>query len=167
MIDIGSEAALVIVGLAVTVVAAWGSSISIRSASRGPRWALGHLATVRPFVFGGVMIGLALALLIRPLWVGLAVLYVALTVLMLAAMLRRALARLDEAGGLEDLPLDRRRHIVRRARNLILAAGVVLGAIGVGGVFGGARVVGWIPAILGLTLVVTALALSAETREGA
>jgi hypothetical protein len=122
---------------------------------------------VRPFVFGGVVIGLALALLIRPLWVGLAVLYVALTVLMLAAMLRRALARLDEAGGLEDLPLDRRRHIVRRARNLILAAGVVLGAIGVGGVFGGARVVGWIPAILGLTLVVTALALSAETREGA
>jgi hypothetical protein len=65
------------------------------------------------------------------------------------------------------LPLDRRRHIVRRARSLILAAGVVLGAIGVGGVLGGARVVGWIPAILGLTLVVTALALSAETPEGA
>ena len=164
MIAVGPDAALMIVGMAATVVVAWGSSISIRSAARGPRWALGHLATVRPFVLGGVVAGLVLTLVVRPLWVGLAVLYVALTVLLLAAMLRRALVRLDEAGGLDDLPIERRRLIVRRSRTLILVTGVVLAAVGTGGVVGGAGAVAWIPAMLGVTLVVTAVSLSAERR---
>ena len=167
MIDVGPDAALVIVGIAVTIVVAWGSSISIRSAARGPRWALDHLATVRPAVMGGVAVGLGLTVFVRPLWVGLAVLYVALTVLLLAAMLRRALVKLDEAGGLDDLPIEQRRHIVRRARTLILIAGVVLAAIGTGGTVAGAGAVAWIPALLGATLVVTALSLSAERGTGA
>jgi hypothetical protein len=164
VIVVGPDAALVIVGIAVTIVVAWGSSISIRSAARGPRWALDHLATVRPVVMSGVVAGLVLTVLVRPLWAGLAVLYVALTVLLLAAMLRRALVKLEEAGGLEELPLDQRRHIVQRARTLILIAGVVLAAIGTGGSVAGAGAVAWIPAILGITLVVTALSLSAERR---
>jgi hypothetical protein len=165
VIVVGPDAALVIVGLAVTVVVAWGSSISIRSAARGPRWALEHLASVRPVVLGGIAAGLVLTFLVRPLWVGLAVLYVALTVLLLAATLRRALLRLEEAGGLDELPIERRRQIVRRARTLILAAGVVLAAIGVGGSVAGAGAVAWVPAILGVALVVTALSLSAEQRS--
>jgi hypothetical protein len=165
MIDLGVEGALVVVGGAVMAVIAWGASLSIRSASRGPRWALAHLVTTRPAVFGGIVIGLALTVLVRPLWAGLAVLYAALTVLLLSAMLRRTLIRLDEAGGLEALPLERRRHIVRRARTLILVAGVVLGVIGVGGALAGGGPVAWVPAALGLTLVVTAVSLSAEARE--
>ncbi|HSJ29041.1 MAG TPA: hypothetical protein VLB67_12600 [Acidimicrobiia bacterium] len=164
MIQLGQEAALLVIGIAVTVVAAWGSSVSIRSAARGPRWALDHLASVRPWVVGGVLIGLVLAAAVRPLWVGLVVLYVALTVVFLAAMLRRALVRLEEAGGLDDLPIERRREIVARARRTIGIAGVVIGAIGVGGSLAGAGPVGWIPALLGLTLVVTAVSLSAEAR---
>ena len=167
MVVVGPDAALVIVGIAVTIVVAWGSSISIRSAARGPRWALGHLATVRPYVLGGVAAGLVLAFVVRPLWVGLAVLYVALTVLLLAATLRRALVKLEDAGGLDDLPIERRRHIVRRARSLILIAGVVLAAIGIGGSVAGEGAVAWIPAVLGVTLVVTALSLSAENRPEA
>ena len=164
MIDFGAEGALAVVGAAVVVVVAWGASVSIRSAARGPRWALAHLATIRPAVFGGVLMGLALTVLARPLWAGLAVLYVALTVLLLSAMLRRTLLRLDEAGGLEALSLERRRQIVQRARKLILIAGVVLGAIGLGGSVAGAGPVAWVPAALGLTLVVTAVSLSAEGR---
>jgi len=79
-------------------------------------------------------------------------------------MLRRTLLRLDEAGGLEALSLERRRQIVQRARKLILIAGVVLGAIGLGGSVAGAGPVAWVPAALGLTLVVTAVSLSAEGR---
>lgn len=150
------------VGLAVVTVAAWGSFVSIRSSARGPRWALDHLASIRAWVIGGVAVGLLLTLAIRPLWVGLAVLYVALTVVFLAAMLRRALTRLEEAGGLEELPADQRSQIVRRARMLILAAGVLLGALGVVGMTAGAGPVAWIPTALGLTLVVTALSLSTE-----
>lgn len=156
-----------VVGIAVTAVAAWGSSISVRSAARGPRWALDHLARVRPFVLGGVLIGLALTVLARPVWAGLAVLYVAMTVLLLATMLKRALLRLQESGGLEDLPIERRREIVVRARRLILAAGVLLAAIGAGAVAAGAGAVGWIPGLLGLTLIVTAVALSAEVSDSA
>ena len=167
MIELGPEAGLVIVGLAVTVVAAWGSWMSIRSAARGPRWALAHLATVRPFGLAGVVAGLVLSVAISPLWAGLAVLYVAVTVLALSAMLRRALVRLDTAGGLDELPLDSRRQIVRRARLLILGAGVVLAAVGAGGTMAGAGPVAWMPTLLGVTLVVTAVSLSAETRHGA
>lgn len=162
MIALGTETALLVVGVAVTIVVAWGSSVSIRSAARGPRWALDHVASVRPFIVGGVATGLFLTVVIRPLWVGLAVLYVALTVVLLAAMLRRALLRLEAAGGLEELPLARRQHIVRRARSLILGAGLVLAAVGVGGTLAGAGAVGWIPAVLGVTLIGTAVSLSAE-----
>lgn len=165
MIEIGSEAALVIVGIAVTIVTAWGASISIRSASRGPRWALAHLAEVRPFIVAGVVVGLVVTAVFRPLWAGLATLYVALTVLLLSAMLRRALVRLDEAGGLDELPVARRRQIVQRARTMILVAGVVIAAIGVGGTLAGVGAVGWIPTVLGATLVVTAVSLSVESRN--
>lgn len=165
MIEIGSEAALVIVGIAVTIVTAWGASISIRSASRGPRWALGHLAAVRPFIFAGVVAGLVITAVFRPVWAGLATLYVAVTVLWLSAMLRRALVRLDEAGGLDELPIARRRQIVQRARTMILVAGVVVAAIGVGGTLAGAGAVGWVPTVLGFTLVVTAVSLSAESQN--
>ena len=163
MISIGADAALFIVGVAVTVVAAWGSSISIRSASRGPRWALEHLAAIRPYVFGAVVVGLLLTIAVSPLWTGLAVLYVTLTVLLMAAMLRRALVRLEEAGGLDELPVERRRQIVQRSRTVILIAGAVLTAIGLGLSSAGVGPIGWIPTVLGITLVVTALALSAET----
>lgn len=162
MIEIGSDAALLVLGAAISTVAAWGSSISIRSASRGPRWALDHLGSIRPLVLGGVLVGIVLTLLVRPVWTGLAVSYVAITVLLLAALLRRALTRLDEHGGLEELPIERRRQIVARARRMILGAGVILAAIGVGGVAAGVGAVGWIPLVLGATLVITALVLSAD-----
>lgn len=165
MIELGSETALVVVGIAVITVTAWGSSISVRSAARGPRWALDHLARVRPFVFAGVASGLILTVVARPIWAGLAVLYVALTVLLLATMLKRALFRLEESGGLEDLPIERRREIVSRARRLILVAGVLLAVVGIGSGLTGAGAVGWIPGVLGLTLVVTAVTLSVEVPE--
>lgn len=165
MIDLGSEAALVVVGIAVIAVAAWGSSISVRSAARGPRWALDHLARVRPFVLGGIFIGLGLTVAARPVWAGLAVLYVALTVLLLVTMLKRALLRLEETGGLDELPLDRRREIVVRARRMILVAGILLAAIGAGAGAAGAGAVGWIPAVLGVTLIITAVALSTEVSD--
>lgn len=104
---------------------------------------------------------------VRPVWVGLAVLYVALTVLLLATMLRRALLRLEQSGGLEELPIERRRQIVVRARRLILVAGILLGAVGLGAAVAGAGAVGWIPGILGVTLVATAVALSAEASDRA
>lgn len=165
MIELGSEAALIVVGIAVTVVTAWGSSISVRSAARGPRWALGHLARVRPLVLGGVGTGLILTILARPVWAGLAVLYVALTVLLLSTMLKRALLRLEESGGLEELPIERRREIVSRARRLIMVAGVLLAVIGIGSGVAGAGAVGWIPGLLGVTLFVTGVALSAEVSD--
>lgn len=165
MIELGSEAALVVVGIAVTAVASWGSWISVRSAARGPRWALDHLARVRPLVLGGVVLGLILTFVARPVWAGLAVLYVTLTVLLLATMLKRALLRLEASGGLEELPIERRREIVARARRLILVAGILLAAIGAGAGAAGAGAVGWIPAVLGVTLIVTAVALSAEVSD--
>lgn len=165
MIELGSQAAAVVVGVAVIAVAAWGSSISVRSAARGPRWALEHLATVRRFVTGGMLAGVLLTVAVRPVWTGLAVLYVALTVLLLATMLRRALTRLEDSGGLDQLPLERRTEIVARARRLILVAGGLLAVIGVGAIAAGAGVLGWILAGLGVTLIVTAVMLTADTPD--
>lgn len=165
MIELNPEAALLVVGLAFVAVVGWGASISIRSASRGPRWALGHLAAVRPVLVGGVVLGLVVTVAVRPLWAGLAVVYMAFTVLFLSAMLRRSLIRLDASGGLDDLPMVRRREIVRRARRMILVAGIVLAAVGLVGSAAGAGPVAWVPATLGVTLVATAVSLSAEGRR--
>lgn len=111
------------------------------------------------------MTGLILTILARPAWAGLAVLYVALTVLLLATMLKRALLRLEESGGLEELPIERRREIVSRARRLIVVAGILLAVIGIGSGLAGAGAVGWIPGLLGVTLFVTGAALSAEVSD--
>jgi hypothetical protein len=164
VIELQPEAATMVVGVAAILVSAWGAALSIRSAARGPRWALGHISSIRPVIVGGLGFGLVLLVAVRPAWAGLAVMYVAATALLLSVMLRRGLTRLDALGGLDDLPIERRRAIVQRARRLILGAGLVLGVLGVGGSVAGVGPVAWIPAALGVTLVVTAIALGADDR---
>ena len=143
-------------------MAGWGAYLSVRSAASGPEWALGHLAGVRPWVAGGVGIGVFVSIAIRPIWIGLAIVYVAATAMLLSVLVRRSLLRLAASGGLEALPLDRRIEIVGRAKRLFWIAGGLLAVIGIAGVAIGAGVVGWITGALGVTLIGTASAIDAH-----
>lgn len=110
--------------------------------------------------------GVFASLVVRPLWVGLSVVYVAVSVMFLAVLLRRSLIRLAESGGLEDLPLERRMAIVSRAKRMFAIAGGVLTLIGLAGIATGAGAIGWITGALGATLVITATAISVEADDG-
>ena len=111
---------------------------------------------------GGVGVGAMAAIAVRPVWVGLSVVYVSAAVLFLSVLLRRSLLRLAQSGGLDELPIERRVEIVSRAKRLFSIAGGALALIGLAGIASGAGVVGWITGALGVTLVVTATAISAE-----
>lgn len=163
MITLAPDAGLLVVGAFVVGAAGWGSLVSIRSAARGPAWALEHLRAVRPVVVGSTLAGLALSVLVRPVWVGLSALYVAVAVGALTVMLRRTLQRLEQAGGMEPLSYERRRAIVSRARRLLIVSGATLVVIGVAGAVAGSAV-GWVTLSLGATLVATAALLSADER---
>jgi len=146
--------------LAVVFVAGWGSYLSLRSAILGPAWARDHLAVARRIGTAGVVLGAVVTAALRPVWVGIALLYVGAAVLLMIVMVRRSLVRLAEAGGLDALPYERRLAIVTRARRMFGVTGAVLAVVGLAGVAAGAGVPGWIIGALGVTLVATARTIS-------
>lgn len=156
MVSIGADAALLVVGLVVVGCVGWASFVSVRSASEGPAWALDHLSVIRGFLWALLLVGLALAWVVDPPWMGLGVAYVGATVVFLGAMLRRSLLRLREYGGLEGIDPSRRSRIVRRARTLLLTTGLVFAVLGAAALAVDAGVVSWVILALGATLTATA-----------
>ncbi len=155
MIELGRTGAVALVGLATAVAVGWGAYLSVRSATRGPAWALAHLGGAGRWLLAGLVAGLAATVLVRPPWAGLAVSYISGVVWWLSSMLRRNLARLEAAGGFGEVPAARRAEILRRVRRLLGGGAAALVAIAVAS--GGA--VGVVALGLGAVLAVAAVAL--------
>jgi hypothetical protein len=156
VIDLGLDAAVVAVGAALVLVVGWGAWLSTRSAVRGPAWALAHLGPAGRAAPVGVGFGLLVTAAVRPLWVGAGVVYAAGMAWWLIVMLRRSLVRLEALGGLEEMPLDRRRAIVARARTGLLATGAALAVVGLAA---SAHPVGWVTLALGGVLAAAGLTI--------
>ncbi len=129
MIQVDQPAAIAIVAVAATVAVGWGAFLSVRSATRGPGWALAHLDASGRWLMGGLAVGAVITLVVRPPWAGLAVTYIVGVVWWLSTMLRRNLIRVEAAGGFGEVPVDRRAAILRRARRLLVFGGLALVAI--------------------------------------
>lgn len=157
MIELGLDASVLVAGAAALVAVTWGAALSVRSAALGPQWALDHLRTVRPVWPALAVAGMAVAFVVRPVWIGLALVYMALTLWFMAGTLLRNLRRVDEAGGLTEVPPERRRAILRRARRVLLWGGAVTALVGVAALSAG--VIGWVIVSLGAVLAGTALIL--------
>jgi hypothetical protein len=159
-IVLSEVAAFAVVGSAVVLAVVWGAFVSVRSAASGPGWAIVHLGTARVFSAVVTVLSLVAIALVRPVWVGLAVAYVSLVVWFLAAMIRRNLSRLAEAGGFDEIPPERRAAILARARRALLLVGsalLLVGLISIGTEFGA---LAWVGMAVGGSLLVTAVFLT-------
>jgi len=157
--EVGGDTALWVAVAAPVVVMGWSMWFAARSAVIGPGWALQHLRLATPALTFAVVLGLVTALLIRPVWMGLAVLYPLAIGAWLARSRRLQLAMVDRDGGFAEIdPAIRARLALGLARGLRLAGILVW--------FGGLALVafgvaqGWLVALLGPVAVLTALFVS-------
>lgn len=155
MIRLTPAATIAVVSLAALLVVGWGASVSVRSATRGPAWALQHLRHSSAVVTAGLVLGVVVLAAVRPVWVGLTVFYMAAMAWWLTTSLRRNLERV-EASGFDEVPTERRRELVARARRWMVGGAAVIGAVAVFDLAGGGTAA-W-PFTLALAAV---LALSA------
>jgi hypothetical protein len=70
-------------------------------------------------------IGIVVAVMVAPVWVGLGVVYLAGTVAWTARAVGNGLRRLQEAGGYEPLPVERQAAMVGRVGMWLLVVGVL------------------------------------------
>lgn len=115
--------------IAISVAAAWGAFLSVRSAERGPRWAQHHLLLAARVGVGAALGGLIGAALVDPAWLGWGITYVALVVSWLAFTVRRSLLRAAEMGLDEPLPAQRRQVVLARSGRALLAAAATVAAL--------------------------------------
>ncbi len=94
MIALDAEAAIVVAGLAAVFAVGWGASLSVRSATNGPEWAMQHLNGLRKLWPGLIGLGVIVMVVLSPIWIGLAVIYTVATMWFLSATLLRNLHKL-------------------------------------------------------------------------
>lgn len=160
MIELGQDAAVLVVGLAAVAAVGWSSYVSVRSAAAGPAWALAHLARLRPVWIVLAVAGLVSLVAVTPVWAGMGILYILAAVVFLSSTLRKSLMRLEALDGFDELPLERRMRIVGRARRLLLILGLVLAILGGWALTASAGTVALIVLALGATLMGTAALLA-------
>jgi hypothetical protein len=154
--EVGGDTALWVAVAAPVAVMGWSMWFAAKSAVAGPGWALQHLRVATPVLTGAMVLGLLAAFLVRPLWMGLAVLYPLAIGAWLARSRRLQLAMVDRDGGFGEIdPAMRTRLALSLARGLRVAGvlvwfgGLALAAFGVAQ--------GWLVAVLGPVAVLTAL----------
>ena len=159
MIALGTDAAVIVVGLVAIVAVGWGANLSVRSAANGPEWAMNHLAGLRRLWPGLVGLGVVAMAVFSPIWIGLAVIYIVAALWFLSASLLRNLHRLHTLEGFVDIGIERRTEILLRSRRYLIGSGVVLGLLGAAALTVG--IVGWVAILLGAVLVATGALLTA------
>jgi hypothetical protein len=154
--EVGGDAALWVAVAAPVAVMGWSMWFAAKSAVTGPAWALRHLRVATAVLTAAVLLGVVAAVLIRPVWMGLAVLYPLAIGAWLARSRRLQLAMVDRDGGFGEIdPTMRTRVALGLARGLRIAGvlvwfgGLALAAFGVAQ--------GWLVAVLGPVAVLTAL----------
>jgi len=124
--SVADSTGLALIGLGAFGAVAWGALLSVRSARRGPAWALAHVRRAGPLFAGLAVAGLTVTLVLRPRWVGASLTYTAVVVWVLAVALRRSLARVEREVGFGQVPAERRGWLLERARWVFFAGGAVL-----------------------------------------
>lgn len=127
MLEVGTPAGTAIVVGAMGLVIGWGSVLSVRSAVRGPGWALNHLTAVGRWLRAAIAIAVLAVVLVRPIWVGLTLVYVVAVVWWIVRSIGGNLRMVEATGGFVEIPLDRSRLIVKKARVGLFAAAAAVG----------------------------------------
>ena len=106
----------------------WAAHVTVSSSTRGAEWALSTLPRSLRWSLVLGALGVALALVASPVWVGLGVVYLAAVVAWTARAVLKGLQRMREAGAYEPLPIESQAALVGRVGLWLL----VVGALGIG-----------------------------------
>ena len=120
------------------VVVGWAILFSVEAARRGPAWSFGHLGIVANILKPTLATGIIAIVVVRPLWVGLAIAYPLAVCLFMVVIRRRQLAAVSRDMGFGEVRADLREQVLSRLRRglvvvgaLTLVVGVLLASIGV------------------------------------
>lgn len=116
-----------VVGAVAVIVVGWGVWLSIGSSRRGPGWAHSLLVGWRPLPWALAIVGVVALVVVRPLWMGVAIIYIAMVSGYLMRAVRRSLDAVREAYGEFD-EIDRS-PISGRVGGYLLAGAAMLGTL--------------------------------------
>lgn len=128
MIELGTSPATGVVGLVALAVVGWGAWLSLGSSRRGPAWAAATLSTWRWMPWAVAVLGVVLAVVVSPVWAGLAVLYIGGVTGWLMRTLRRSLERVRAAYGEFD-PVPAGGGVIPSRLSTYLLVGAVILAL--------------------------------------
>ena len=138
MNSLSTETGLLTAAVAPVAVIGWSIIFSVEAARRGPAWSLRHLEVMGRILRPALALGIVAILVVRPVWVGLSVVYPIAVALVMVAGRRRQLAAIEREMGFGDVPPTTRDRMLDRLRpGLILVGaaslllGIFLAAIGV------------------------------------
>ncbi len=129
MITLSLEAGVDVVATVAVLGGLWGGVISTRSAINGPQWAMEHLRKTLPVVVVLSVVAIVVTLLVRPLWVGVGVLYTTGTIAFMTRGVSRSLQRVAETGGFVPITEDGKRRILLRSARMLVFVGVALAVV--------------------------------------
>lgn len=138
MIELSTGQGLAVAAAIPVLVIGWAMLFSVEAARRGPDWALGHLRRASSIALIALVLGLAEAVIMRPIWVGLATVYPVAVAWFLVSGRRRQLAIIEREMGFGDIDEEMRKRILSKLRTGLIvvasfafAIGTVLAGIGV------------------------------------
>jgi hypothetical protein len=154
------DAAVAVFGGIVVAVVGGAAWFSVRSAVRGPRWALARAPIARAAGVVLLVLGIGLWMFGGQPWLGLATVYLAAMVLLMGFLLRRSLSRVEALGALDDVSAGVRADVLRRAKLGLAAGGAafLVGGVSIDGTL--SLIMFGIAAVLGLNWLGLQLARS-------
>lgn len=124
-LDVATSSA--IVGAVAVLVVGWGVWLSIGSSRRGPGWAHSLLVAWRLLPWALGMVGIVALVVVQPLWMGVAIIYIAMVSGYLMRAVRRNLDAVRETYGefdeIDESPIS------GRVGRYLLAGAAVLAAL--------------------------------------
>lgn len=126
MIQLDAGGATAAVSVVVVAAVMWFAFVSVGAAANEPAWARRQIRRVVPASAVIAAAGLVGLLWVRPVWVGLAVIYVAAVVGFMARSVQAGLRRADAIGGAGISQMRRRLLLLRTSRWMWIAAAVLV-----------------------------------------
>ena len=126
LVEVSLETGAVIAAFAGVLGGLWGGMVSVRSATKGPQWALDYLKKSYPILLVLLVASIAVTLLVSPGWVGISLVYVTGIIAWMPRSVSKSLERVRTAGTFEPLPPDRQAAILARASRWLLIGGAVI-----------------------------------------
>ena len=126
-----TETGLLIAAVVGVAVIGWAILFSVEAALRGPSWSYRHLGIVSNILKPALALGIVAMLVVRPVWVGLGVVYPLGVALLMVAGRRRQLAAIEREMGFGEVRPHTRELVLLRLRKGLVVVGAMSLIVGI------------------------------------